>query len=376
MNLSALALRNRSLTLYLIIAIAVAGIWAYLSLGRAEDPPFTIKQMVVQVDWPGASAGQMARSVVDRIERKLEELPWLDYVDSSVQPGHAVMIVSLRDETPPAEVPDLFYQVRKKTGDIAPTLPPGVQGPYFDDEFGDVFGIVYAFTGDGFSLPELRHVVEDVREDLVTVPGVAKITLIGDQQERLYIDFSHRKLAELGLSVPDIMAVVARENAVEAGGFADTPHDRVYVRAANGLSGVEALRAVPIQAGGQRLKLGDIATVSRGRDRSSRRDHAGERQAGGSAGHRHGAGRQYPGPRQAAGGADADHRTDIAAGGGGAADQRPAGGGGPGRRACSRRVSSRPWRSSWWSASCLWVGARDWWWRSACRWCWPARLSA
>jgi multidrug efflux pump len=263
-NLSARALRHRSLTLYLIIAVAVAGLWAYLSLGRAEDPPFTIKQMVVQVDWPGASADTMARSVVDRIERKLEELPWLDYVNSSVQPGHAVMIVSLRDETPPAEVPGLFYQVRKKTGDIAPTLPPGVQGPYFDDEFGDVFGIVYAFTGDGFSLPELRHVVEDIREQLVTIPGVAKVTLVGDQEERLYIDFSHRKLAELGLSVPDIMAVVARENAVEAGGFADTPHDRVYVRAANGLSGVEALRAVPIQAGGQRLKLGDIATVSRG----------------------------------------------------------------------------------------------------------------
>nr|WP_294507254.1 efflux RND transporter permease subunit [uncultured Rhodopila sp.] len=264
MNLSAWALRHTSLTLYLIIAAAVAGIWAYLSLGRAEDPPFTIKQMVVQVDWPGASAEQMARSVVDRIERKLEELPSLDYVRSSVQPGHAVMIVSQRDSTPPAEVPELFYQVRKKVGDIAPTLPPGVQGPYFDDEFGDVFGIVYAFTGDGFSLPELRHVVEDVREQLVTVPGVAKVTLIGDQPERLYIDFSHRKLAELGLSVPDIMAVVARENAVEAGGFADTPHDRVYVRAANGLGGVEALRAVPIQAGGQRLKLGDIATVSRG----------------------------------------------------------------------------------------------------------------
>nr|WP_294519820.1 efflux RND transporter permease subunit [uncultured Rhodopila sp.] len=264
MNLSALALRQKSLTLFVIIAVAVAGIWAYLSLGRAEDPPFTIKQMVVEVDWPGASAEQMARSVVDRIERKLEELPWLDYVRSSVQPGHAVMIVSLRDDTPPAEVPGLFYQVRKKVGDTAPALPPGVQGPYFDDEFGDVFGIVYAFTGDGFSLPALRHVVEDVREDLVTVPGVAKVTLIGDQPERLYIDFSHRKLAELGLSVPDIMAVVARENAVEAGGFADTPHDRVYVRAANGLSGVEALRAVPIQAGGQRLKLGDIATVSRG----------------------------------------------------------------------------------------------------------------
>ena len=216
-----------SLTLYLIIAVAVAGIWAYLSLGRAEDPPFTIKQMVVQVDWPGASAEQMARSVVDRIERKLEELPSLDYVDSSVQPGHAVMIVSLRDETPPAEVPDLLYQVRKKVGDIAPTLPPGVQGPYFDDEFGDVFGIVYAFTGDGFSLPELRHVVEDVREELVTVPRRRQDHPRSATRRNGFISNSPTaSWPELGLSVPDIMAVVARENAVEAGGFADTPHDR------------------------------------------------------------------------------------------------------------------------------------------------------
>lgn len=264
MNLSAWALRHRSLTLYMILAVAAAGVWAYLSLGRAEDPPFTIKQMVVQVDWPGASASDMARSVVDRIERKLEELPSLDNVASSVQPGHAVMIVSLRDDTPPADVPGLFYQARKKVGDMAPTLPPGVQGPYFNDEFGDVFGIVYGFTGDGFTLPALRHVVEDVREGLLDVPGVGKIALTGDQEERLYIEFSHRKLAELGLSVPDIMNVVARENAVEAGGFAETPHDRIYVRAANTLDGVESLKATPIQAGGRRLKLGDIATVSRG----------------------------------------------------------------------------------------------------------------
>src|SRR6202012_5937468 len=125
---------------------------------------FTIKQMVIEADWPGASADQMARSVVDRIERKLEELPSLDYTETSVQPGHAIITVSLRDDTPPSQVPDLWYQVRKKVGDIAPPLPPGVQGPYFNDEFGDVFGIVYAFTGEGFPLPQLRHVVEDVRE--------------------------------------------------------------------------------------------------------------------------------------------------------------------------------------------------------------------
>ncbi len=264
MNLSAWALRHRALSLYLIIAVAAAGIWAYLSLGRAEDPPFTIKQMVVQVDWPGASAQDMAKSVVDRLERKLEELPALDYVESDVQPGHATLTVSLRDDTAPAEVPNLWYQVRKKIGDVAPTLPQGVQGPYFNDEFGDVYGIIYAFTGDGFTLPQLRHVLEDVREDLLTVPTVGKIDIAGDQPERFYIDFSHRKLAELGLSVADIITVIQKQNAMEAGGFADTPHDRVYIRTSNTLATEDSLRALPIQAGSQRLTLGDIATVTRG----------------------------------------------------------------------------------------------------------------
>jgi multidrug efflux pump len=264
MNLSTWALRHRSLTLYLLLAIAASGVWAYLSLGRAEDPPFTIKQMIVQLDWPGASADQMARSVVDRVERKLEEVPSLDYVESSVQPGHAILVVSLRDNTPPADVTGLWYQVRKKVGDIVQTLPQGVQGPFFNDEFGDVFGIVYAFTGDGFTLPQLRHVVDDVREGVLAIPGVGKIDVVGDQEERLYIEFSHRKLAELGLSVPDVMATVARENAMVASGFVDTPNDRVYVRAGNGLDGVEALRSIPIAAGKRRLKLGDIAAVSRG----------------------------------------------------------------------------------------------------------------
>jgi multidrug efflux pump len=263
-NLSAWALRHRALTLYLIIAVAAAGIWAYLSLGRAEDPPFTIKQMVVQVDWPGASAQDMAQSVVDRLERKLEELPALDYVESDVQPGHATLTVSLRDDTPPSQVLDLWYQVRKKIGDVAPTLPQGVQGPYFNDEFGDVYGIIYAFTGDGFTLPQLRHVLEDVREDLLTVPAVGKIDIAGDQPERFYIDFSHRKLAELGLSVPDIITVIQTQNAMQAGGFADTPHDRVYIRTGNTLATEDSLRALPIQAGARRLTLGDIATISRG----------------------------------------------------------------------------------------------------------------
>ena len=183
MNLSAWALQHRTLTLFAMLAVAAAGIWAYLSLGRAEDPPFTIKQMVIVADWPGASADEMMREVTDRIERKLEELPYLDYTQSYSEPGSATITVSLKDSTPPRKVPDLWYQVRKKIGDIQQTLPQGVQGPFFNDEFGDVFGMVYAVTGDGFTLAQLKHVAEDIREQLLSVPHVGKIDLIGTQDE-------------------------------------------------------------------------------------------------------------------------------------------------------------------------------------------------
>jgi multidrug efflux pump len=263
-NLSAWALRNRSLTLFMIIAIAGAGIWAYLTLGRAEDPPFTIKQMVITADWPGASADEMMREVTDRIERKLEEVPSLDHIDSKVQPGNTIITLSLKDSTPPAAVPDLWYQVRKKVGDIAGTLPDGVQGPYFNDEFGDVFGIVYGFTSDGFTLPELRHVVEDVREQLLAVPGVGKITLLGQQDERIYLDFSYHKLARLGLTVQDVLSIVKRENTVESGGFVDTARNRIYMRTGNGAEGATAIAHLPIAVHGKLLQLADIAVISRG----------------------------------------------------------------------------------------------------------------
>ena len=263
-NLSAWALKYRSLTLFMIIALAGAGAWAYLTLGRAEDPPFTIKQMVVQADWPGATAADMMRDVTDRIERKLEELPSLDHLDSTVQPGHTVITVNLRDDTPPADVAGLWYQVRKKVADMQATLPSGVQGPYFNDEFGDVYGLVYGFTADGFTLPELRHVVEDTREALLHVPGVGKIALLGQQDERIYIEFSARKLSRLGLSVADVLAVVRRENSVAAGGFLDTSHDRVFVRAGQGVDGAAAIARLPIAVHGHLVPLSDIATLSRG----------------------------------------------------------------------------------------------------------------
>jgi multidrug efflux pump subunit AcrB len=263
-NLSAWALQHRALMLFAILAIAGAGIWAYLTLGRAEDPPFTIKQMVITTEWPGASADEMMREVTDRLERKLEELPDLDYTQSYSEPGMSSITVSLKDSTPPAAVPGLWYQVRKKIGDIQATLPDGVQGPFFNDEFGDVYGIVYAITGDGFSLPQLRHVAEDVRERLLSVPEIGKVELLGEQDERIYIDFSYHRLAELGITAQDIFAAIRQENSVVAGGFVDTVHDRIYIRTTAALNGITSLAALPVQVHGHLIPLGDIATIRRG----------------------------------------------------------------------------------------------------------------
>ncbi len=264
MNLSAIALRHRTLTWFAMLAIAVAGAWAYLQLGRAEDPPFTIKNMVVTAAWPGASAELMAREVTDRIERKLQELPFLDHAETQTKPGSSTTIITLRDDTPPKRTPELWYQVRKKLADLMPSLPPGVQGPFFNDEFGDVFGLVYAMSGEGFTLPELKHVAEDVRERLLTVPGVAKVQLLGQQDERITIEFSPRRLAQFGLSLQDVSAAIQRENSVVAGGFVETARDRIFVRTGAGIDGAAELRHMPLQAGGRLVPLGDIAEVTRG----------------------------------------------------------------------------------------------------------------
>ena len=263
-NLSLWALQHRALTLFAMLVLAGAGVWAYLGLGRAEDPAFTIKEMVIILDWPGAGADEMSRQVTDRIERKLQDLARLDHTESQTQPGHAVVRVTLRDDTPPKMVGDLFYQVRKKVADMRGTLPEGVQGPYFNDEFGDTFGIVYALTADGFTLPELKHIAEDVRERLLSVPGVGKVVLVGQQQEQVNIEVSYHKLAELGLTLPELFDAVRRENSVVAGGFVDTAHDRIHVRTRPALQAAEALAALPISASGRLLRLGDIASISRG----------------------------------------------------------------------------------------------------------------
>ncbi len=262
-NLSAWALRHRALMLFAMLGLAAAGAWAYLGLGRAEDPAFTIKQMVIMADWPGASAGEMAREVTDRIERKLEDLPHLDYTQSQTQPGHTVVTVSLRDDTSPKSVPALWYQVRKKVGDIADSLPAGLLPPTFNDEFGDTYSLVYAITGDGFSLPELKHVAEDVREQLIGVPGVGKVMLVGQQQEQITVEVSYRKLAELGVTLQDLFTAIRQENSVVASGFVDTATDRIRVRTRPALDGPAALAALPVQVGGHLLRLGDFASIAR-----------------------------------------------------------------------------------------------------------------
>ena len=262
-NLSAWALRHRALMLFAMLGLAAAGAWSYLGLGRAEDPAFTIKQMVIVADWPGASADEMAREVTDRIERKLEDLPHLHFTQSQTQPGHAVVTVSLQDDTPPRLVPGLWYQVRKKLGDIAGSLPAGLLPLAFDDEFGDTYSLLYALTGDGFSLPELKHVAEDVRERLVGLPGVGKVALVGQQQEQLAVEVSYRKLAELGVTLDDVLAAIRQENSVVASGFVDTATDRIRVRTRPALDGPAALAALPVQVGGRLLRLGDFAAIAR-----------------------------------------------------------------------------------------------------------------
>jgi multidrug efflux pump subunit AcrB len=263
-NLSALATRYRAVTLFALAALALGGVWSYLSLGRAEDPGFTIKEMVILADWPGADAAEMARLVADPIERKLQDLDHLDFTESQTQPGHTAIRVTLRDDTPVALVSGLFYQVRKKIGDIRGQLPDTLQGPYFNDEFGDTYGIVYALTSDDFSLSQLRHVAEDVREQLIDVPGTGRVVLFGQPNERITIEVSHRKLAQLGLTLDALLRAVRMENSVVANGFVDTPNDRIQVRTRHVLDGLAALEELPVQVKGHLLRLGDIADIHRG----------------------------------------------------------------------------------------------------------------
>src|SRR5499426_570077 len=263
-NLSQWSITHRPLVLFMIILLGAAGIYSYLNLGRAEDPSFTIKTMIVHVGWPGATASELQAQAVDKVEKKLQELPYLDRIESYSQPGGAFIRVTLSDKTPPAKVKDLWYQIRKKVGDIKNELPPGTTGPDFNDEYGDVYSALYMLSAEGLSLAELKTRAEDIRQRLLRVPDVNKVDIIGERPQKIFIEFSHAKLATLGLSPQQIVESVAKQNAVTSGGSVDTSADRIHVRVTGAFTGAEAVAAVPVEAEGRVFRLGDIATVKRG----------------------------------------------------------------------------------------------------------------
>ena len=263
-NLSEWALRNRPLVLYFAMVLAIAGAWSYLRLGQSEDPPFTFKAMVVRTMWPGATAEETARQVTERIEEKLQELPQLEFIRSYSRPGESNVFVVAKDSLPSKDMPELFYQVRKKINDIRHTLPQGALGPFVNDEFGDTFGNIYALVGDGFDYALMKSYAERVQLQLLRVPDVAKVELIGLQDERIYVEISNAKIATFGLDFGAVVQQLEQQNAVTPGGSFETENDRIFVRASGAFDSVEAIRNITIRGNGRLFRLGDVAEVRRG----------------------------------------------------------------------------------------------------------------
>ena len=263
-NLSEWALHHRSLVAYLIAVLMLGGVLSYFRLGRAEDPDFTFKAMVVRTLWPGATAREVELLVSERIEKRLQEVPWVDVLRSQTRSGESLITVLLKDYTPKKEVPEAWYQVRKKIGDMRHTLPSGVLGPFLNDEFGETFITIYALTGDGFDLAALRRAADRFARELRRLPEVKKTELIGVQEEKIYIEVAQAKLATLGLDPLAIIDALQKQNAMTPAGFYETPSDRVRIRVSGDFASVESMREIGIQANGRLFRLGDIASVRRG----------------------------------------------------------------------------------------------------------------
>ena len=263
-NLSAAALRYKELTLFFLVVIALGGVAAFFQLGQREDPDFTFRAMVIRTLWPGATAEQVDRQITDRIEKKLQETPYFKWTQSHSKPGESLIVLELLDTAPAREVPDIWYQVRKKLGDVRHTLPPEAQGPFFNDEFGDVYGSIYAFTADGFTLSELRDYAERVRQEVLRLPDVAKVELIGLQDDRIYVELSSKRLGALGIDPQMIGQALAAQNAILPPGSVETRQNSVALRVTGQLDSVQAISDLLLRAGGQTFRLGDIARVQRG----------------------------------------------------------------------------------------------------------------
>ena len=263
-NLSAWAVGHPALMMFLIAMLGLAGLLSYRSLGRAEDPSFTIKVVIVSAMWPGANAADMQDQVADPIEKKLQELPYIDKVTTYTKPSFTAMQVAFKDNTPARDVPELFYQLRKKISDIKDELPAGLIGPSVNDEYGDVDSILYMLTADGAGYAQMKKVAEALRQRLLKVKDVTKVNLYGTQDEKIYLEFSHAKLATLGITPEQMFASLARQNAVVPAGVVETRAQRVPLRVTGALDGVKAVAETPVEANGRVFRLGDIATVSHG----------------------------------------------------------------------------------------------------------------
>ena len=263
-NLSLWALKHPALTRYLMVVLMVLGVTAYFQLGQDEDPPFTFRAMVIRTYWPGATAQQVAEQVTDKLERTLQEAPFADKIRSYSKPGESQIIFQIKDSSKASEVANVWYTVRKKVGDMRQTLPPGVLGPFFNDDFGDVYGVIYAVEAEGFSMAEIKDIADDVRQQLLRVTDVYKVELFGTQDEKIYIEIPQKRLAQLGLDLNAVLAQLGQQNAVESAGVMQSPLDAVQIRVKGQFQALEQLQAMPIRgASGQQIKLGDIASITR-----------------------------------------------------------------------------------------------------------------
>lgn len=263
-NLSDWALKRQTLVLYLMLVLTIAGLMAYTKLGQSEDPPFTFKVMVIRTGWTGASAREVDMQITDKLEKKLQEVPHLDILRSYSRPGESFVFLIAKDSTPTADVPDIWYQARKKIGDIRHTLPDGIEGPTFNDEFGDVYGILYALTGDGYSYAELKRQAENIRAQLLQVQDVAKVDFFGEQKQRIYIELSNAKLATLGIDTGTLLNTLRAQNSVVNSGSFDSSQERIRIAVSGRYDKLEELRETHLRANGHDFRLGDIAKVYRG----------------------------------------------------------------------------------------------------------------
>ena len=263
-NLSEWALNHQTLVLYLMLMLTISGLLAYTKLGQSEDPPFTFKVMLVRATWPGASAAEVEQQITDKLEKKLQEVPHLDHTDSFSRPGESIIFIIIKDDTFSKEIPQIWYQIRKKIGDIRHTLPNNLESLTFNDEFSDVFGSMYALTGDGFDNFALKKQAEIIRAELLTTSDVAKVDFFGERKQRIYIELSNAKLSTLGLNTTTLVNILQAQNEVVRGGTYESPKERIRIDVSGRYNTLEDLRELRLRANKQDFKLGDVARVYRG----------------------------------------------------------------------------------------------------------------